>query len=1137
MNTLQALTFKSTLDESLDLFSHYLHRWAEPVEQETLRTYLACIFIVAGCEENPLSELSKLIQMQHTQQHSSVDSKAFVPSHCSVPKWTTPNTLKHYILLHDAIEDNDTKTTDVYNQMCTTYGTDSCQLFRIGLGTSNYLPDVWRILDEADIILERGLQRAVLHATASHQTLERKISAPSSVATISPSYAVVHSSVSIPSGINGNSIEQIPHRQRIACTADSEMCSKIVEKFLKDCLVPHVERLMRTLNDQLTARRGIIGKSLTTGMRKWFGSASGGQANNTTGTISYTQESPEMQSRRLADLAFQFGLYTFAHLQYRSVKKEFENDQAWLYHATALEMSAVALQLSSPSLSAKQFPIHYFEDAMKLLLKYSGCVIYEYFLILKECLSYMVICVLECYRMALPAYFEKHWNLVENHLSLILAAEINDYRLAVDCSVRLLRSYGTHSEENLKEYIDCFIRTQERFGDEKGCHYHLPVPLLEGQATRVICGERPITNDVPKQNNIHWIDIERAAFHAVAENQRVRDTPPAERFRVEVVLRNPLVIPLCLRNVKLGIADVVMRKGYEELEPFLGQEVIENLILEAKEVKKVELWKIPCEHLDSFRVDAVLLDLIGSNALSLPGHLPFELRGKRLTNSSKQMKSTIYAADERLRATVASHRWPLLDFRMVKKQHYGSKTYCGQAIRLVFEVENIGHEPVSGICIATDGIDCVSAGRIDCEGKNIYSTQSVGPGSSAVRVFNVKNSDLDVANKKRLFVTVRAPQAEVEDYSVGLLFFYCGISGAYREWRTALTFHTHTLFEASARVLDEKYGLVSVNVRNRMAASDAALARIDVLRIRVVSQMLHQGEWQSSQTRVSVQAVKHRSVQLDCEQSDNICLRVCGQISEYNNSTELWMADMLEAPDWPAPYPRLCDDGNVNHLQFAILWKASVVNNEGQVSSLIGESFIPDPFSSARVHIPGLPLKDVEQSTCRGVGNDGVDETARSSIIVSCRSVPPVQHNFSVNRLCEIPLSITVINVHKCKLVANVIIRFVPKVHRLSYYYTLPHLKYDDTLQKYGFFQVREAVLSVHHLPPENRQQWWVNREISTAVIHHGKDHTFNLIVRVAQPSVYDLAGSQLRLETRFDGDKETKIIKVPSTIAIVNAI
>lgn len=39
-------------------------------------------------------------------------------------------------------------------------------------------------------------------------------------------------------------------------------------------------------------------------------------------------------------MAFQFGLYSFAHQLYQSLKKDFANDQAWLHHAGALEMTA-----------------------------------------------------------------------------------------------------------------------------------------------------------------------------------------------------------------------------------------------------------------------------------------------------------------------------------------------------------------------------------------------------------------------------------------------------------------------------------------------------------------------------------------------------------------------------------------------------------------------------------------------------------------------------------------------------------------------------------------------------------------------------------------------------------------------------
>ena len=43
-----------------------------------------------------------------------------------------------------------------------------------------------------------------------------------------------------------------------------------------------------------------------------------------------------MQSRRLADLLVETGLYAQAHQQYQTVKKEFAADNAWIHHAAAL---------------------------------------------------------------------------------------------------------------------------------------------------------------------------------------------------------------------------------------------------------------------------------------------------------------------------------------------------------------------------------------------------------------------------------------------------------------------------------------------------------------------------------------------------------------------------------------------------------------------------------------------------------------------------------------------------------------------------------------------------------------------------------------------------------------------------------
>ncbi|VDM55638.1 unnamed protein product [Angiostrongylus costaricensis] len=131
--------------------------------------------------------------------HSSGESKSLTPSHCATPKWTTPNTLKHYLLLYDVTVDDEARSLALFNEMCSVYGVDSCQILPIGKGTAvDGLSDMCCDAEELDGVLNAGLRRALQHATASaivQQTLEREPSAPSTVSTISPSYAVVQSAV------------------------------------------------------------------------------------------------------------------------------------------------------------------------------------------------------------------------------------------------------------------------------------------------------------------------------------------------------------------------------------------------------------------------------------------------------------------------------------------------------------------------------------------------------------------------------------------------------------------------------------------------------------------------------------------------------------------------------------------------------------------------------------------------------------------------------------------------------------------------------------------------------------------------------------------------------------------------------
>ncbi|KAF6772267.1 hypothetical protein AHF37_08723 [Paragonimus kellicotti] len=89
----------------------------------------------------------------------------------------------------------------------------------------------------------------------------------------------------------------------------------------------------------------------------------------TTGpTVVYSPDAPEMQMRRLADLAFLFQQYEVAHQTYNVLKRDFQNDTAWIYYAGVQEMSALSIFLQGTT-SQRQYPHHYVDSAVTIYLQ------------------------------------------------------------------------------------------------------------------------------------------------------------------------------------------------------------------------------------------------------------------------------------------------------------------------------------------------------------------------------------------------------------------------------------------------------------------------------------------------------------------------------------------------------------------------------------------------------------------------------------------------------------------------------------------------------------------------------------------------------------------------------------------------
>ncbi|XP_065578277.1 trafficking protein particle complex subunit 8-like isoform X2 [Artemia franciscana] len=144
---------------------------------------------------------------------------------------------------------------------------------------------------------------------------------------------------------------------------DRQRIQTFVNEFYLKCLLPFIEGQMKSLY-QTAMNRKNAQTSIFSATRRFFGSTKTKQG-ILPGTGVYQFDSPPLQVRRLADLAFMLGHYDLAYECYHTAKRDFESDQAWIYFAGALEMAALSVALhniANPS-ATKPVPFRYFDTA------------------------------------------------------------------------------------------------------------------------------------------------------------------------------------------------------------------------------------------------------------------------------------------------------------------------------------------------------------------------------------------------------------------------------------------------------------------------------------------------------------------------------------------------------------------------------------------------------------------------------------------------------------------------------------------------------------------------------------------------------------------------------------------------------
>uniref|UniRef100_A0A8C5A9U0 Trafficking protein particle complex subunit 8 n=1 Tax=Gadus morhua TaxID=8049 RepID=A0A8C5A9U0_GADMO len=531
-------------------------------DHEFLNHYLACLLVVSSSEAVPVEQFLKLSQEQHRIQHSGDYTN---------PRWFIPNTLKYYVLLHDTSQGDEQRADAVYEDMKQRYGSQGCYLLKINSRTSptgadEQIPDPWSQYLHKNNLLSQ-VSAAVNHHNGNNQLVL-------SSAWCVPSDEMPDSMQSHPLQLDcppSGGLDSLgvlppggPTAARAAALAaagthgdcltlnDHDHIRQFLQEFTFRGLLPHIEKNIRQLNDQLVSRKGLS-RSLFSATKKWFG---GGKApeksiaelKSTSGLL-YPPEAPELQIRKMADLCFLVQHYELAYSCYHTAKKDFLSDQALLYAAGALEMAAVSafLQAGAP----RPYPAHYmdtaiqtyrdgcknmvlaercallsaevlksqgkYSDAATLLIKMTSedsdlrsallleqaahCFINMRNPMVRKFAFHMILAghrfskagqkrhALRCYCQAMQVYRARGWSLAEDHINFTIGRQSFTLRQP-DNAVEAFRHILTNDSQQTATQQGAFLREYLYVYKVLLGHYlpKLPLPCIHAAATRVYFG-------------------------------------------------------------------------------------------------------------------------------------------------------------------------------------------------------------------------------------------------------------------------------------------------------------------------------------------------------------------------------------------------------------------------------------------------------------------------------------------------------------------------------------------------------------------------------------------------------------------------------------------------------------------------
>lgn len=341
------------------------------------------------------------MQQQHDHQFKQLSRQ---------PRWFHSSTLRYFILLNDVRDGDRSRAESQFATMQATYGSTNCFLLHInslplrdGLQSQTANKKLEPILDlwTRIIRLEFGARDAAGSGKPSSRSSPLqslgdsmdKSSLSSSKSMMFGSQTVYNSVPSadplsqtddfpeirhavsygtLPGASQGKdsgtgsmqtngslslqvSLAQPTRRGQCLSVGDADRVREMVEHLTEKCFVPFLERLFRTLAEQVNSVGGVGatrrgGKSIFGNMKRIFGgttSSGSGSGGSRTAVEAvpggvYLSDSPELLQRRYADLALLLQQYELAYQVNHKLKSEFLSEHAWEQYASAMELAGVA---------------------------------------------------------------------------------------------------------------------------------------------------------------------------------------------------------------------------------------------------------------------------------------------------------------------------------------------------------------------------------------------------------------------------------------------------------------------------------------------------------------------------------------------------------------------------------------------------------------------------------------------------------------------------------------------------------------------------------------------------------------------------------------------------------------------------